>query len=200
MVTQLVITQWWGELTTIQQVYWGIALVFTILFVIQFIMSILGLDVDSDIEIGGDTLEGDIELNYSFQIFSLRSIIAFFAFFGWIGLFVLNRSGEPWLSLVLASLGGLAAMISVAYLMYMMTKLEEEGNIYIQNSMHEAGEVYLTIPQGSSGKGKIHVNIQGALKEVDAVTNGDEIPSGSKIKVIDILNKNTVLVERVMEA
>ena len=197
MITQLLITQWWGELTTLEQVYWGIALVFTTLFLIQFLISLIGLDIDGEIEIGGDTLDTDIALNYEFQLFSLRSVIAFFAFFGWIGLFVLSRSGGMWISIILASLGGFIAMVSVAYLMYLMTKLQEEGNIYIKHALHEDGEVYLTIPEKSTGTGKIHVNIQGALKEVDAVTHGKAIPTGEKIKVVDILNKNTVLVESI---
>lgn len=197
MLTQLLITQWWDELTTVHQIFWGIALVFTILFIIQFIMSLIGLDYDSDIEIGGDTLEADLEFDHSFQIFSLRSVIAFFSFFGWIGIFVLGKSEQVWIAVILATLGGFIAMVTVAYLMYLMTKLEEEGNIHIQNAVDESGEVYLTIPESNSGRGKIHVNIQGSLKEVDAVTNGKEIPTGSKIKVVEIINKNTVLVESI---
>ena len=197
MVTQLLITDWWGELATIEQVYWGISLVFSTLFIIQFVMSLIGLEMDSEIEIGGDTLDTDLELSYNFQLFSIRSVIAFFAFFGWIGLFVLKRSEGIWLSVALASLGGLIAMVTVAYLMYSISKLQEEGNIHIQQALHESGEVYLTIPKNSSGIGKVHINIQGALKEVDAVTHGQEIPTGSKIKVVDILNKNTVLVESI---
>ena len=197
MFTRLLIMQWWDELTTIHQIFWGIALVFTILFIIQFIMSLIGLDYDSDIEIGGDTLEGDMDFDHSFQLFSLRSIIAFFSFFGWIGLFVLNRSEQVWLAVFLAVMGGFIAMTTVAYLMYLMTKLEEEGNVHIKNAIHESGEVYLTIPGKETGRGKIHVNIQGALKEVDAITKGKELPTGTKIKVVDIINKNTVLVESI---
>lgn len=197
MVTQLLITQWWGELSTIEQVYWGISLVFSTLFIIQFVMSLIGLEMDSEIEIGADTLDTDLELSYNFQLFSIRSVIAFFAFFGWIGLFVLNRTDGVWFSLAFATIGGLIAMVTVAYLMYSISKLNEEGNVHIQQALHESGEVYLTIPENSSGVGKIHINIHGALKEVDAATTGKEIPTGSKIKVVDIINKNTVLVESI---
>ncbi|MEL6988867.1 MAG: hypothetical protein AAGK97_13730, partial [Bacteroidota bacterium] len=41
---------WWTSLTTPQQIYWGISIVSSVLFTIQFILSLIGLDADADVD------------------------------------------------------------------------------------------------------------------------------------------------------
>ena len=81
----LSLNNWWHSLNGLEQVFWAIALIFTILFLIQFVLSIIGLGVDSDVDMSGhlDTdLHGDMPHDYtvdpSFTLFSVRSVIAFF--------------------------------------------------------------------------------------------------------------------------
>ena len=55
----------------------------------------------------------------------------------------------------------------------------------ISNAVGKTGEVYLTIPPSLSGTGKINVDLQGTLTELDAMTENDTpIKTGAKVKVV----------------
>ncbi|WP_315821887.1 hypothetical protein [Paraflavitalea speifideaquila] len=55
--------------------------------------------------------------------------------------------------------------------------------------------MYLTIPGHKSGKGKIMISINGSMRELDAMTEKERIPSGAVVKVVKIENDNILLVE-----
>lgn len=191
-------SSWWEALSGPQQVFWGIAIVFSILFLIQFVFSLIGLDFDSDTDTDfhADTIDHNFSLDTDFTLLSVRSIIAFFTFFGWTGVLVLNSGADVWSALGFSSLAGLAAMFIVAYLVYLFSRLSQEGNIDMRRALYQTGEVYLSIPANKNGTGKIHIQIEGAFREVEAVTNGDALPTGSKVKVVEVIDDNLLLVEQ----
>jgi membrane protein implicated in regulation of membrane protease activity len=195
--------EWWQQLTSTQQVFWGIALIFSVLFIIQFVVSLLGLDFDHDADLDVhtdlhvDQVEHGYGLDTDFTLLSVRSIIAFFTFFGWTGVIALNSGSSTWLALAFASLAGLAAMFVVGYMVYLFAKLGQEGNIDVNHALFNTGEVYLPIPANRNGLGKVTVNIDGSLREIDAITEGIEIPTGSSVRVIEVLDDNLLLVEPV---
>lgn len=189
-------TSWWEGLNGTEQVFWGIAIVFSVLFVIQFILSLIGLDFDTDMEIGSVDVDADTGLDADFSIFSIRSIIAFFTFFGWTGVMVLHTGASVWAAIAAASLSGTLAMLLVGYMMYKFSQFDESGNFNSTSALNNVGEVYLVIPEAKSGYGKVHLKVKGALREMDAVTDEtQQIPTGSKVKVIDILKDDLLLVE-----
>ena len=57
------------------------------------------------------------------------------------------------------------------------------------------GKCYLTIPGERAGEGKVQITIQGAVREYNAVTDGDTIKTGTPSKVIEAIDANTLLVE-----
>ena len=59
------------------------------------------------------------------------------------------------------------------------------------------GKVYLTIPEARTGEGKVQISIQGAVREYNAQTDGDAIKTGTPIKVTEVINENTLLVEEI---
>ncbi len=199
-------TVWWHELTEAAQVFWGIAIIFSLLFLIQFSLSMIGADFDGDADIDVD-LDVDIDdldgseggLDGSFSLFSLRSILAFFTLFGWAGVLVLANGRGLWIALTSAVISGFIAMFAVAYLMMWFSRLTEEGNINLSAALLSIGEVYLTIPAKQSGLGKIHLQIGNSLKVYDAATEGKAIPTGSKIRVVQLLPENVFLVELVKD-
>jgi membrane protein implicated in regulation of membrane protease activity len=191
-------SSWWSALSGPEQVFWGISIVFSILFLIQFVFSLIGLDFDSetDTDFHADVVDHDFSLDTDFTLLSVRSIIAFFTFFGWTGVLCLNSGAGVWTALGFSSLSGLAAMFLVAYLVYLFSRLTQEGNIDVRRALYETGEVYLTIPANKNGAGKIHIQIEGSYREVDAVTDGDALPTGSKVKVVEVIDDTLLLVER----
>ena len=191
---------WWSALAGIQQVFWAIAIVFSVLFVIQFVFGLIGLDMDADLDVSAEGLESGASLEGDFSVISSRGIIAFFTFFGWTGVLMLNAGGTTLSSIIAASVAGAAAMFIVGYMMWQFTKLNQEGNIDINNAIFNTGEVYLTIPAKDGGQGKVHINIEGSLKELDAITeNGESLPTGSFIRVVEVIDNQLLLVEPVRD-
>lgn len=196
----LVFGDWWSTLNGTQQVFWGISIVFSVLFVIQFVLSLVGLDFegDTDFEVGGETdTDGGYSLDPSFTLFSVRSIIAFFTFFGWTGVLALNAGLGTMMAVIMASVSGFAAMAMVGYMMYMFSKLGESGNIDVKDALFQTGEVYLTIPETKRGQGKVHINISGALREMDAITEGKTLATGSTVRVVEVIDDRILVVEPV---
>lgn len=190
---------WWELLSSAEQVFWAIAIVSSIFFVIQFILSLIGFDADTDVDVDFDAdvdLDPGYSLDTDFSLLSVRSIIAFFTFFGWAGVFTLTKGSGVWVAITFATISGFAAMFVVAYMMFKFTQLDTSGTLNIQHAIENTGEVYLTIPEKSTGTGLIHVKVDGTLREFQATTPGKALPTGAKIKVLDVLENNILLVEQ----
>jgi membrane protein implicated in regulation of membrane protease activity len=189
----LSINQWWDALSSPHQVFWFMAIIFSVLFFIQFLLLLIGFDSDSDTSFdhGGDL--GSME--HEFSALSARSIIAFFTFFGWTGVLAMGNQLSVWISVALATGVGLTAMFIVAYLIYKFAQLEQSGTLNFYHALDQLGEVYLPIPPHQGGKGKIHLKIDGTVREMDAITEGELLKTGAHVKVIEIMEDNTLKVE-----
>ena len=142
--------------------------------------------------------DADYSLDADFAVFSTRSIIAFFTFFGWTGVLSINAGASLMTTLIASSISGSLAMILVGVLMWQFSKLTQEGNIDINDALFQTGEVYLRIPAKDKGPGKVHINIQGSLKEVDAITEAAEaIPTGAFIKVVEVVDNRLLVVTQI---
>ena len=190
--------EWWELLSGAEKVFWSISIVFSILFVIQFVLSLIGFDADTDVDVDIDSethLDTGYGLGADVTFFSVRSIIAFFTFFGWTGVLTLRNGAGIAVAVTMALIAGAAAMYIVAYMMYKFTQLDSSGNYNVLHAIENTGEVYLTIPEQTIGTGLIHIKIDGAIRELPATTHGKALPTGSQIKVIDVLENNILLVE-----
>lgn len=186
------IGQWWDALSSPLQVFWFIAIIFSVLFFIQFVLVLIGVDgADTDLDADVDGASFDTE----FSALSVRSIIAFFTFFGWTGVLTLNQQYSIWIAVIAASLAGLSAMLIVAYMMYKFSQLEQSGTLNLYHALDQEGEVYLPIPGAESGRGKIHLKVDGKMRELDAITSGEQLKTGTIVKVIEILDENVLKVE-----
>lgn len=192
--------EWWELLSGAQKIFWGISIIFSVLFLIQFVLSLIGLDFDSDTDADFSSdahIDHGYSLDTDFALFSVRSIIAFFTFFGWTGLMVLNGGGGVLAAVGFATGVGLVAMFLVAYMMYWFSRLTEEGNLDLKDAIFARGEVYLPIPANKNGVGKVHVHLQGSLREMDAVTDGDTLPTGTSVRIVEVIDEEVLLVEKV---
>ncbi len=191
------VNQWWGSLSSAHQVFWFIAIVFSILFLIQLIMLIMGLDGDSSD--GLDHPGDQLGVEHEFSALSVRSIIAFFTFFGWTGVLALNNHLGIWVSVLCAAVAGTAAMFVVAWLMFKFAQLEQSGTLNLYHALDQTGEVYIPVPSNKSGRGRITLMIDGRSREMDAMTEGEMLKTGQQIRVTDILEDNVLLVEASQE-
>ena len=197
----LSIDTWWAALTGAQQVFWAIAIIFTVIFILQFILSMLGGDLDGgefEADLGAEAETG-FELDSDFSLFSFRSILAFFTFFGWTGVVCLNAGWAVIPSAIAALVGGLTSMSLVAYMLFRFEQIEVSTTMNIYDAIGKKAEVYLAIPAAESGNGKILVEINGNLREIEARTREEDIATGMNVEVLEILEDNLLLVRALPE-
>ena len=184
---------WWGTLGSSLQIFWGIAIVTSLVLSLQLILTMLGFDSDTDVEMDADDVSGD-----GGNVLSIRTITAFFAGFGWSGVACLD-AGFSLLTTLLISTGvGAVFMLGVFGLMRFLYGLRHSGTLDYRNAIGQVGSVYLPVPAEMSGPGKIEVLVQGRLRVVDAFNKSPEaLPNRSRVKVIDVMDQNTLVVEPV---
>ena len=76
-------------------------------------------------------------------------------------------------------------------------KLERNGAYHIEDCVGQTVDVYLTIPANRAAMGKVQVSFNGSVQELSALTDSEEpIRSGSKVRVLELIDGGTVLVEK----
>jgi len=199
--------EWWSAMSMFEQVFWYIAIPFTVLFFIQLVLTFTGMggeDADGgtegggggeDFDVEGDG-DGDIGEAGGFHIFTVKNFITFFTVFGWSGITLHNAGANEYLVLLGSLLIAVAVMLLVALLFVSITRLAQSGTMDVKNALGTTGEVYLPIPAGRSGRGKISIMLQGALREIDAVTAGEALPRGAAVRVVEVGGNGVLLVEK----
>lgn len=152
----------------------------------------IGDDVDFDTD--GDA-DGGFE--GAFRLFTVRNFITFFTVFGWTGITLYNLGVNKAVTTIVSAFAGIIVMGIVASLFYFITRLAESGTLNLENAIGKTGEVYIPIPEGQKGVGKVLITIQGAVRELDAMTAGDSIPTNSMVKVSKIIDNNILLVKEI---
>jgi len=185
------IMEWFNSLDPFLKIYWIIAIVASLIFIIQTIMTFIGLGDSGGYDVDFD---GDAQFEGPFQLFSIRNLVNFFLGFGWGGICFYNTfSSKVWVS-IFAFLTGITFVALFFFIIRQFLRLEKDNTFRIQDTLEKTAEVYLAIPEAKSGKGKIQISVKGAFHEIDAMTEGERIPTGGKAQVISIIDNQTVLV------
>ena len=188
------ISTWWAGMDTLMKIFWCIAVPFSLLFIIQMILTFFGGDFDSGEADGNADLAMDSDTGIDFQFLSIKNLIAFFTIFGWVGIVTLSGNLNTILAVVIATASGLLMMVIMATLMYYMGKLTESGTLDLNNAKGKTATVYLPIPAKRSGMGQVQIKVQG-FQTLDAMTDGEAISTGSVVEVVDIINNDILLVK-----
>lgn len=180
------------------KIYWLVTIPFSILFVIELVITFLGGGSSSDeFDASKDTDDSvDIDDGISFQLITLKNIVAFFAIFGWTGLACIDSQLTITSIIIVSAVCGLIMMILMASIYYYIGKLNEKEILEINRAIGVKATVYLQIPQQRHGTGKIQIKLQG-LRTLDAMTDEAEaIPPGSLCEVVGILMDEVLLVRK----
>jgi membrane protein implicated in regulation of membrane protease activity len=182
---------WWEGLSVILKIFWGIAVPFTLFFVLQLILSFFGAESPDDLP----DAEIDADHGIPFQFLTLKNLIGFFTIFSWTGIACLEAGLSTPLTLLIASIAGLLMVGLMAGLFYLMMKTGADGTMKINDAIGQSGEVYLTILARRAGIGKIQVKVGGSIRTLDAMTDDEEpLPTGQLARVTQIVNDNILLV------
>lgn len=183
-------SEWWETLSILQKGFYFVAVPATLILFIQTVMLIFGFGDDGD---GG----GDVDIDTGddgLRIFSVRGIVGFLAVGAWSGLACLGSGLSAAIAIVVAMSLGFLAMYLLARMIHAFMKLQESGNVKKTNTIGEVGKVYLAIPEGQKGTGKISVMVQEQLREFDAVTLGKALPTGTVVRVVGIESGDVLIV------
>ena len=146
-----------------------------------------GTDVDTDHDAGG----GD-HGNWFLGILSVRALTSALLFFGLGGLTALYYGAVELQAFGIALAAGAAALYAVAAIMRSLSHLKHDGTTRVERSVGRTGTVYLRVPAAKNGAGKIQLMLQNRTVEYQAVTPGDELATGTPIRVVAVVNSDTV--------
>lgn len=203
------------NLTWIEIIYWGAAIVGGTFFFLRTIMMMVGggmghhdfdthfdgdIHVDHDVQLDTDhgdaSADSDSDSDFSFKLLTLQGLTAFFMMFGLVGLALLKANLSTIVTLAGGGLAGLFTVRVLGLLFGQMKHLQSDGTLKVGNAIGQSGSVYLTIPV--QGTGQVQVPVQGSLRIFDAASTGEQvIPTGENIRVIDVVDGNTLVVERI---
>ena len=183
---------WFTALTLFEKIYWIVAIAGSVILLILIVMTLVGGDVDDlgdvDADIDGDTGIG-------FQFLSFKNLMGFLTIFGWSGLACLDNGLSTGLTIFISVICGLLMMLAMASLFYYLAKLQSSGTLNLKNAKDQIGEVYLTIGAKRSRIGKVSVNVQGTLRELQALTDEDQdLVQGNVVKVHDVTDTGILIV------
>ncbi len=161
------------------------------LIVAQVVLQVFGIMDDTDVDTGADAADtgmGDAghdgHGNLFFGILSFKTLSAFAGFFGLTGLALID-AGWGLAARVAGSIGaGFASMVVIGWLMRSLSRLNASGTVQIANAVGCAATVYLRIPAGKEGLGKVTVELQGRSLELPALTDGEAIETGRRVRVV----------------
>lgn len=183
------------DLEPLLRAFWFIAIPTSVIFIFQTVTTFVGIDafegMDSD-------LDGAMDAGDSpFQVFSLRNLINFLLGFSWTGISFYSSINNTPLLIGISLAIGLLFVFLFFIVIKQIQKLAEDDSFRMENTLNKSAEVYLSIPEKKSGKGKIMISVKGSYHELEAMTENERIPTGAVVKVVKIESGNVLIVETI---
>jgi len=175
--------------------FWYVAIPISIIFIVQTIMTFMGVD-------SGDGLEADFDGDFNggdapFQLFSLRNLVNFLLGFSWSGISFYNAIENALLLIFISAVIGAFFVYFFFMIIRQLLRLSEDNSFRIANTLNKTAEVYLTIPGQKKGRGKVLVSVKGAMHELDAMTENEQIEAATLVKVVRVENNSILFVEKI---
>ena len=209
---------WWNSLEPAMKVLWAVTLSASLVFIIQTVMTFLGaagdtdFDINTDMDTAGpsDIADGSVDvgadvdtgetghLGTGMNLLTFRNFINFLIGFGWTAILLKDSIPATGLRMLIAILVGVVLVAVVMLLFKWLTDMQQSGNINVFKSAVDCeGSVYLTIPGERAGEGKVQITINNSVREYAAVTDGPTLKTGQRIRVVEVVSANTLLVEEI---
>lgn len=195
------ITSWWISLSLAMKILWSVTLAASVIFVIQSILTFIGADsgdggIDTDFDTGFDTEAADAAAEGGTNLYTFRNFVNFILGFGWSAILLQEKITSVPLLLIISVIIGATLVAIVMYLFKWLSGMQQAGNINVfRAAVGCSGTVYLTIPGERKGEGKVQISINNAVREYGALTDGDPLKTGTPIRVTEVVNASTVVVE-----
>ena len=188
----------WSEWSSFEKLMICTAALFTVIFIFQFILTMIGASIDHDID-GVDfsnVADGSITdsaIGDTFlHIFSIRNMTSFFSCLGWTAFFMKSYDYSDITSLIAGIIVGAISMSLNIALMKVLSKLSEDNSFRIESTVGAFGKVYTPIKHGKTGL--VQITYGGGLHELHAKSDED-LESHTPVEVVDVIGTNIVIVK-----
>ncbi len=175
-------------------VYLAFAVVGSLIFIFRLALTLfLGADGDVDMDFGGDI---DVGHGAGFGLLSLFSITAFIMGAGWAGLAARLEWGLGPVPAAFSSAGiGFTLMVLASTMMFVLQRAVHVVKIDHRTAVGRTGTAYQNIPARGKGVGKVRVVVSSQSMILPAVSTGDAIASFASVRVLEVRDDNTLVVE-----
>jgi len=156
--------------------------VLVLLFVISLVA---GLDLDLDI--GSTEVDAD-----GGGIGVIKGILTFTSVSSWVIKVLLVSQKSHLVAISIGIISGVAAFMLLSYLFKLLLKNEQNVNWNMNDALFSKADVYLKIEPHKSGI--ITTEINGAIRELKAITKGENIiKTGSQVLVVGVEGEYAVV-------
>lgn len=195
---------WWNGLELAQQIFALIAIPSTVILVLQTVLTLIGIggdDSPDDIDADGDGVpDSDVSdaasADDGLSLFTVRGILSMLCITGWLGVALLETSLPDWAAVLISVAAGVATLVGIAFLMRAIYGLQSSGNIDIANAIGKVAQIYIPVPAGGTGSGKVTITLQDKFCEYAAITTADnELKTGSYVRVVAVSEGGVLVVE-----
>jgi hypothetical protein len=185
------LSQWWDGLPLAQQFFFGVGILAGFTTLVLGVLSLLGMEHHDST----DALAGDLD-DGAGGIFSVKPLTGFFLGFGWSGGIALSNGYGMLAATAVALVSGTAIMAAVVMMFKAIWSLKSDGTLRVENAVGATGTVYITLPPNRAVGGQVIVNFTGRQETYGALSVAERpLPSGEKVKVLQIIDPRTILVE-----
>lgn len=214
---------WWNQLDLLEQILYIIAIPSTLILIIQTILLLFGLghggdadldhdldhDFDHDLAHDGGACDVDHDFEHDvhdgpatehdpgLRLFTLRGIVAFLSIFAWVAIALLDLNVTVFIVFPAALLAGFAAMSLVAVVILFSLRMQQSGNLELNNAIGKIAEVY--VPMEKEDKGKVTLVVQERFMELDAVCMEQDLKTGQQVRVVGVTPANVLIVTPLTE-
>jgi membrane-bound ClpP family serine protease len=180
-------------ITGVDLLFAGSAIVGTILFLIYFVLVLVGGVADGAMDALGFDIDLDVGAEGIFHMLTIQGLLSFMMMFGIFGLGVSQSNDNVLYAIGAGTIAGIGSMWVIGKVFQMMKSLETDGTVKYHEAIGAKGKVYQTIYPGDSGQ--VQVEFTGALRTVSAVSQNEkeEIKTGKFIQVVDHIGETLIV-------
>ncbi len=182
-----------GGITGIDILFAVMALIGTVLFLIYFVLILIGGVADGVLEVAGFDADFDMGAEGIFHMLTIQGILSFIMMFGISGLAVTQSDGGDLLAIAVAVVSGIFSMWIIGKVFQVMKSLEVDGTVKHSLAVGAQGKVYMTIEAGQTGQ--VQVEFQNAMRTCDAVLEDEKwsLDTGKFVEVVKVIGETLVV-------
>jgi len=154
------------------------------------LLSLLGgIDLDVDFELGSpdvDTDAGGLGL--------IKGFLTFVSTSAWVIKILIVTKQNLWLATAIGIGVGIVCFLILNYIFKLLLRNDSNVNWNVDDALFQKGKVYLKIPASNEKSGIVQVEINDALREIKAKSQGEvEIKTGDSIRVVDVKGEYVIV-------